>query len=257
MAVVSPRDQARILEQQKGVGSAFMSVPPSIPLRTFLSPEQYRLGLRWWLGLPLVPEDETPLTCPGCGSEADPFGDHVLCCGQNDFRRRHDAVVEALNSALVTSVQGVQKEVRVPGMESDPNFRPADLLLSAWQGGKDMAVDVTVRHAWAQAERAPAKDPQVAREHWRAFLRRQEESKHRKYDGPCKKADWGFTAMALGTWGGIGPEGERCLRRILQRVGGWYEGSLRAAKAEEVRLQVGLALMRGILDLLYNKNFLR
>ena len=56
--------------------------------------------------------------------------------------------------------------------------------------------------------------------------------------------------------GGLGPEDDRCLRRIIQRVGGWFEGSLRAAKAEEVRLQIGLALMRGILDLLYNKNFL-
>ena len=158
VAVVPPRDQARILEQQKGVGSAFMSVPPSIPLRTFLSPEQYRLGLRWWLGLPLVPEDETPLSCPGCGAEADRFGDHVLCCRENNYHRRHDAVVEALNNALIISGQGVQKEVRVPGTEEDPNLRPADLLLSSWQGGKDTAVDVTVRHAWSKAERTPAKD---------------------------------------------------------------------------------------------------
>ena len=252
---VPKRDQARILEQQGGVGTAFMSVPPSIPLRTFLPPEQYRLGLRWWLGLPLIPTDlDSPVQCPGCGQPADTFGDHVICCQHNDFTQRHRAVVTALHSALVSSGQGVALEQRVPGAVAD--LRPADLLLLRCSEGKDVAIDVTVRHGWAKSEHHPDSQERVARERWRSFLCRQETRKHEKYDDVCEDAGWAFKAFAMGTWGGLGPEAAYVLRRISQRTGGWFEGSLRAARAEEVRLQVGLALMRGILDLLYHKNYL-
>ena len=253
---VPSRDQARILEQQGGVGTVFMSVPPSVPLRTFLPPEQYRLGLRWWLGLPLIPLDtEAPLLCPGCRHTADVFGDHVICYQLNNFTKRHHVVAAALHSALVSSGQGAALEQRVPGAV-DADLRPADLLLFSWLEGKDVAVDVTVRHGWAESEQQTDSQPRVARDRWRSFLRRQEAHKHEKYDDVCDDAGWVFKAFAMGTWGGLGPEAAYILRRISQLTGGWFEGSLRAARAEEVRLQVGLALMRGILDLLYNKNYL-
>ena len=112
-----PRDQARIQEQKNSIGTAFMSLPPSQPLRTFIPPEQYRLGLRWWLGMPLIPEEEPLLSCPGCGEDADSLGDHIICCRQNSFQKRHDAVVEALQSALISAGQGVAREIRVPNTD--------------------------------------------------------------------------------------------------------------------------------------------
>jgi hypothetical protein len=47
------RDQARLLEQASGLGTSWMSVTPSAPLRTIISSEDYSLALKWWLGLPL------------------------------------------------------------------------------------------------------------------------------------------------------------------------------------------------------------
>ena len=64
--LVSPRDQARILEQQGGVGTAFMSVTPMPSLNSVIPTDEYRLGLRWWLGMPVVQVSSTePELCPG------------------------------------------------------------------------------------------------------------------------------------------------------------------------------------------------
>ena len=54
---VPPRDQARLLEQSKGIGSGFMAAIPSAQLHTSFNAAQYRLALKWWLG-------DAP--CPGC-----------------------------------------------------------------------------------------------------------------------------------------------------------------------------------------------
>jgi hypothetical protein len=61
----SPRDQARLLEQATGVVSAFVSVPPSEPLKTIFHPHTYRLALWWWLGLPLMELSDGSVKCPG------------------------------------------------------------------------------------------------------------------------------------------------------------------------------------------------
>ena len=90
-----------------------------------------------------------------------------------------------------------------------------DLLLKAWSKGQDTAVDITVGHGWQQSEQT------VAREKWRTFLTRLEEAKRQKYVALCKKANWDFIPMALGTCGGQGPDGAKLLARILKRAAGW------------------------------------
>jgi hypothetical protein len=178
----------------------------------------------------------------------DQFGDHLVCCARNNFTHRHAAVQEALAAILTNSGQGFEREVVVPGQpEGDP--RPADLLLRTWQDGKPTAVDITVCHGWQEAERAS-----VSRERWRSFLRRREEAKHAKYDGPCQRAGWGFLAMGFGTWGGLGPEGAKLLHRLVKRAAAWQEGDLRAARQDELLQAVGLALMRQVFRLLAGNN---
>ena len=49
---VSPRDQARLLEQGNSVTGSFMTVAPSTSLRSTIPSSLYRLGMRWWLGCP-------------------------------------------------------------------------------------------------------------------------------------------------------------------------------------------------------------
>ena len=56
--------------------------------------------------------------------------------------------------------------------------------------------------------------------------------------------------------GGLGPEGAKTLHRCLKRAAGWLEGDLRAARQEELRLGLGLTLMRQVWQMLEAKNFL-
>jgi hypothetical protein len=105
-------------------------------------------------------------------------------------------------------------------------------------------VDLTVAHGWQASEQQA-----VTRERWRTFLRRKEQAKHAKYDAPFKRAGWGFLAIALGTWGGFGPEGARLVHRLAKK-----EGELRSAKQHELLQNDGLSLMRQIWSLLRNKN---
>ena len=248
---VSPRDQARLLEQQNGVGTAFMAVTPSNSLHTTIPSDLYRLGLKWWLGLPLIGASEDPVLCPGCGSQVDEHGDHLLCCPRNNYSKRHNALQECLANILTESGQGFATEVQVPNCP-DAQLRPADLLLRAWDNGADTAVDLTVCHGWQVSERGNT----VSRERWRTFLTRKERAKHAKYDVHCRRAHWSFAAMAFGTFGGTGPEAARVLHRVLKRAACWLEGDLRASKQEELRLSMGLTLMRHIWLLLEAKNYL-
>ena len=246
----TPRDQARLLEQTSGLGTAWMSVKPSAPLRTIISSEDYTLALKWWLGLPLFHGPEEERTCPGCGRPCDLFGDHLLCCARNNFSRRHNAVQEAIANLLQASGQGFTTEAKIPDCP-DGELRPADILLSSFQDGCPTALDLTVAHGWQSSERFS-----VTRERWRTFLKRKEALKHSKYDAPCKAAGWGFLAMSFGTWGGMGPEGARVLHRLAKRAASWQEGELRSLRQSELLENVGLALLRQVWKLLANKNHL-
>ena len=244
----SPRDQARLLEQANSVGSAFMAVTPSPATNTIISTDTYRLGLRWWLGVPILIGDPLP-SCAGCQAPLDPFGDHLLCCPRNNFAERHNSVQDAFLSLLQAAGQGVQREQAVPGSDAR-ELRPADLLLRHWQGGQDTAVDFTVVHGWQAAEAR-----HVSRERWRSFLARKETAKKEKYTEACTKAHWAFIPAAFGTWGGQGPDAARLLHQVSKRVAGWVEGEERASEQETARHRVGLAVMRGVWALLEKKAF--
>ena len=252
---VTPRDQARILEQQGGVGTAFMSVTPMPSLNSVIPTDSYRLGLKWWLGMTVVHTDSTePTSCPGCGKTVDAFGDHLLRCIRLNFSRRHNALQDCLAVLLQEAGQGVAREVQLPDCP-EGNLRPADLLLRHWTQGKDTAVDVTISHAWTAQEESSCLPP--TRERWRQFLVRKENIKRNRYQEPCQAAGWGFQPAAFGTWGGTGPDAARLLHRITKRVAGWLEGDLRASRQEEARQMVGLTLMLGILEMLQGKDRIR
>ena len=59
---LSPRDQTRLLEQAGGVGTSWMTVTPNSTLHTLITSEEYSLALKWWLGAPIFPEEETERT---------------------------------------------------------------------------------------------------------------------------------------------------------------------------------------------------
>ena len=64
---------------------------PNKAHRTEIPDTEFRLLLRWWLGLPLLPVGATLPGCPLCRGSIDPFGDHFVCCEQNGCTQRHNA----------------------------------------------------------------------------------------------------------------------------------------------------------------------
>ena len=129
------RDMARLQCQGGPIANGWMSVLPSRSLRTDISDPDYRLLLRWWLGLPILPVGHTLPGCPMCAEPVDPFGDHFVCCDKSGSTRRHNAVRDAIFDVLIGSNIPSAKEVSCGTRQ-----RPADILLLAWERGRDVAV---------------------------------------------------------------------------------------------------------------------
>ena len=76
----------------------WLNAIPSSALGLHISDRDFRLCLGYWLGLRMVGEDDSSsLVCQG---QADGYGDHQVCCGENgDSIHRHDSIHDALFSA--------------------------------------------------------------------------------------------------------------------------------------------------------------
>ena len=231
-----------------------MSVTPNSNLASTFPTDTYKLGLRWWLSVPIMIVEDTTAPapiCPGCGKTVDTFGDHLLRCIRLNFSRRHNSLQDCLAVLLQETGQGVAREVSLPDCP-EGDLRPADLLLRNWFQGRDTAVDITISHGWTALEEAGTVAP--SRERWRKFLVKKESAKINRYQEPCRAAGWAFQPAAFGSWGGLGPEAARLVHRITKRVAGWLEGDLRASRQEEARQRVGLTFTRGILEMLQGKD---
>ena len=137
----------------------------------------------------------------------------------------------------------------------DGQLRPADILIPGWDNGHNLALDVTLVHGWQASVQATGSTT-VTRECRRTFLKKKEQLKHQKYDQACQRAGWSFAALAMGTWGGVGPEGARTLQRILKRAAFWLDGDMRAVRQEELKRNFGLLIARQIWRLLDAKNLI-
>ena len=150
---------------------------------SIIGPDEYRLGLRWMLGLPILRPNGEDATCPACGLVVDVFGDHLLCCRRNNFYGRHFAVQESFAAMAQAGGQPFVREAPLTKENRETQgaaLRPADLLFRAWQGGKDTAVDVTVVHP-LQAREIPWTKEKAA-----AFLKQAETRKvSTKYRVAC------------------------------------------------------------------------
>ena len=113
---------------------------------------------------------------------------------------------------------------------------------------------LTVAHGWGTST-ATLSSP--SRDNWRPFLRKREDMKHAKYDAHCEREGWHFSALALGIWGGMGPEGVKVLSRILKRCTAWESASTRGEAQRLLTEAIGVALFRQVWRLLAAKNALR
>lgn len=59
--------------------------------------------------------------------------------------------------------------------------------------------------------------------------------------------------MALGTWGGVGPEEAKLLARLVKRAASWGLEEEKEIRAHELRSKIGFSLMMAVLRPLERK----
>ena len=196
---------------------------------------EYRLLLRWWLGLPILPVGVTLPGCPLCRGSIDPFGDHFLCCEQNGSTQRHNAFRNAFHEMCVRYGIEVEKEA-----ECLAGRRPADILLLQWSRGQHVAVDFVCSHPAGLAQHPLVVDN--AKRHCNLA-----EARKMQADGPpCEAKGWGFSPFGLSTWGGLGSSAKAVLFEVTKRATADLRGWPKTRALQEIRETLSVTLMREI-----------
>jgi hypothetical protein len=234
-ATGSVRDRTRLTSQKGPVATGWLRALPNKALRTEIPDGEFRLLLRWWLGLPILPVGATLPGCPLCNDALDPFGDHFVCCEQNGNTQRHNAFRDAFFAVCVRYGVAVQKEAECVG-----NKRPADILLLQWSRGQNVAIDFVCTHPAGVAQH-----PLVVENTTKHCNR--VEARKVQADGPaCEAKGWGFSPFALSTWGGLGSSAKSVLFEVTKRMTADLQGWPRTQALENIRQGLSVTLMRQI-----------
>jgi len=129
----------------------------------------------------------------------DIFGDHAVSCRKSGFGARHLGTQNFF-------CHDHDREVDVAGDAR----RPADVLLRAWDGRRDLAVDLTIVHPNPATGR-PSRGSAAT------FLRDKGEKKNRESFASCGRMGVDFSPMVFDTWGGLHEAGKDVVKAVLAR----------------------------------------
>ena len=234
-ATGSVRDRTRLACQKGFVSTGWLRALPNRVQQTQIGDTEFRLLLRWWLGLPILPTGDTLPGCPLCGDSLDPFGDHFVCCEQNGCTQRHNAFRDAFFALCVRYGVKVDKEA-----ECVARRRPADVLLLQWSRGQHVAVDFVCSHPAGLGQHPLV--PERAARHCNLA-----EARKLQIDGPpCEAKGWGFSPFALSTWGGLGSSAKAVLFEVSKRATADLQGWPKTHALNEIREALSMTLMREI-----------
>ena len=123
----APDVRSRALALSSSIRHAgdWLNVVPCSNLGLHLVDWEFRLCLRYWLGLQMVMEGSS---CPVYDTVADCMGDHLVTCrGNGDMIHRHDSLRDVLFSAAQSAALAPKKEA--PSLVPSSSSRPADVFL--------------------------------------------------------------------------------------------------------------------------------
>jgi len=209
LSAPSLRHKALLLSTGLPYAGAWLSALPSPALGLHIHTTDFRVCLKYWLGLPLSSVDEV---CPSCTRVADRYGDHhVGCDGDADRLFRHNALRDALFSAASSAALAPRKEL--PNLVAGSQSRPADIFLPVWTNGRGAALDVTVV--------CPLQKKLVARAavnpgHALTYSRERKNQKHR---AECQGAGIDFIPIVVEALGGWDTVSAVCIQRIARAQG--------------------------------------
>ena len=204
-----PRQKALMLSTSIRHAGDWLNVVPSSALGLHLLDQEFRLCLKYWLGLQIFEEHQK---CPVCLTLADKFGDHHVGCGGNADRIfRHNSLRDAVFSAAQSAALGPRKEV--PSLIPGSQHRPADVYLPCWKGGHPAALDITVISTMQQSTIQPAADNQGH------ALLVAETRKFATHGPACQAAGISFTPLAIETLGGLSDATAETISGIGRLIG--------------------------------------
>jgi len=238
------RDVVRLQSQEGPLACAWLTALPTLTTEGWLSDVEFRSLCRWWLGMPLLPLGRCLPPCPECGDPIDPFGDHFVCCQKNGMALRHNNVRDHFSQILSQAGISHAKEVCIPmgNGRSHPfaRERPADILLTGWDKGRDVAVDFSISCPTGLS--CHPLSLKKAKRH----LRDVEMSKRDKEGPQCAMSGWGFHPVSLSPWGGMGPAAKSLIFDILRKASGDLTGWAKQQRIRECYQGLSLTLARGV-----------
>jgi len=192
------RDVPRLEAQRTGKPGGCLSAPSVAGQGLCLSGTSYSTLLKWHLGVPFLSADFPGRPCILCGWPVKVFGEHAVSCKKSGFGDRHLGTQTFFCQILTQSRVPHDLEVDIAA-----NGRhPADILLKAWDGRRDLAVDLTIVHPNPVAGR-PLRGSAAT------FLKDIGEQKCQESAELCGRMGVDFSPMVFDTWGGGSTEPER------------------------------------------------
>jgi hypothetical protein len=196
---------ARLRDLQAPFAGSLATVPPNRALGFRLRPMEFRLSIRYRLGLPLA---DRPRPCPLCPGTLDIYGVHAASCkAYPGISTRHNAVRDATLEAAKKAKFAAESET-LHLLDHSPDTlgrRPADVLVHGWEGEKAMCLDVSVVNPLTASaiDRWPASAVVFA-----------EDAKIKASEALCAQSGLLFLAVVMGTYGGLGLKAKVALNRI-------------------------------------------
>ena len=139
----SLRDRARLNTISAQHAGAWLRALPNSNLGLAMPQKEFMISLRLWLGISLFASDSA--RCP-CKQTLDRFGDHLLGCGQGNWRiRRHDAICDVFLHALSVDNANCRREQRCT---ADNQSRPGDVFHPDFEQGSPTYFDISIRNSF-------------------------------------------------------------------------------------------------------------
>ncbi|MFS8025730.1 putative petal formation-expressed [Helianthus anomalus] len=216
----------------------FLLAIPIDGLGQHMSPVEYRTILKYRLMIPLFPVDEV---CPVCHKAClDSFGEHAVHCKElPGFKYRHDLVRDVLFDIFRCAGISAKKEAPVnfltDPLEGRSTFRPADILVFGWVGGKHACVDLTGVSPLVGLGSSAFTVGQAAL--------KAASGKVIKHEKACLDNQHVFIPFAFDTFGFLAPEAVDLLNRV-QRV--MHSNVMTPRSMDVVFKRLSFAIQKGV-----------
>eukprot|EP00731_Ephydatia_muelleri_P005873 Em0003g121a len=178
----SPANKARLLSVSAPHATSWLSVIPSTSQGLNLDPIEFRVAVKWWLGLDTFQGSQ----CAFCPAHSlDPLGHHALTC---------------------------KFEVGAGLFPDHSQSRPANILLQNWNLGRPVALDISIVSPLNPSTLAEAGAT------FGAVLEATESRKHQANDEKCSALGWVSTPLAVDSYGAWGKEASLFLAQVAARL---------------------------------------